>query len=154
MPLPPHRPGDDRLPSFAGLAEKLALIVDRRSGSIFVIGEPQSAASAALEISAACSALPKNISISTGRPLDLEANVVMLDHINDAPREMLRNADAIVLFGSPQDSDAAQSERFRRAVAAIDITADISFFMSMADGPHQGVAWVAGEGITRFQLDW
>lgn len=153
MPHPQRRP-DDRLPSFSGLAEKLALIVDQRSSSVFIIGDKEPTVSAALEISAACTALPKDISISANYPIDLDANLVLMRDINEVSREVMRNADAIVLFGSLPHSDAAQAERFRRAVAAVDVTSDISFFMSMGDAPNQGVVWIDGEGITRFQLDW
>lgn len=153
MPQTQRRPVD-RLSSFSGLAEKLALVVDQRSGSVFIIGDKEPTVSAALEISAACKALPKDISISATYPIDLEANLVLMRDINEVPREVMRDADAIVLFGSQPLSDAAQTERFRRAVAAVDVTADISFFMSMSDEPNQGVVWIAGEGITRFQLDW
>lgn len=135
---------EDGIYPFSIVAINIAKSINPAPGAIFVIGEEGSASKAAREIVGAYTALDQIVDISDDSIADLKAGIVVIRSIDAVTKAALTEAKAIV----------ALKNDFHTATSLVDVCEHASIYEIMGLIDVEGLVWVRGEGVTRFDLGW
>ncbi len=129
---------------FSIVAINIAKSITPAPGAIFVIGDESSAGKAAREIAGFYTRLGQVVEISDESFFDTSAGIIVIPSVEAVTKERLADAQAIVALKSD----------FATATALVDVCEQASIYEIMGLTEGNGLVWIRGEEITRFDLSW
>ena len=129
---------------FVHVAVQVAKSVEPAPGEIIVVGESENAHAAAVQLAGVFAAMQQPLVVDDQGLPDLDAAIVVAPSVDALPKEAFQKASAII----------ALENDFFTATALVDICENGSIYEIMGLTNAEGLAWIRGEGLTRFSMGW